>query len=405
MTAAGAGQGATPAATPPKALFPATVAVLLASTAAYFIGSAAAPTLAREWGLDASTTAALSWSAHAGFIAGTLLVAATNVADRVAPQRLVAALLVAAAGANVAFVFVEGDTTLALALRFAAGALAGPVYPVGMKLLASWYPRIGLQLGLLLAAYNVGASGAFLLRAVPDLAWEAGFVVTAVLALAAAVAALALSPGPLLPRASPFDVEAVPKAFRVPAFRRSALGYFGHMWELFPLWAAWPFWLAASGLPYAGALAAAGIAAGGVGCVVGGFWSRSVGEARVARVALAASALCCLASPFLFGAHPALLVPFVLVWGAAAVADSPMFSALSARAAPRDYVGTALTVQNSIGFAVAIAGTAVLVPLAEAVGWRWALLALAAGPVSGLVAVASGTPTSPTAHQRHEPPS
>lgn len=369
----------------PRALFPATVCVLLASTAAYFMGSAAAPTLAREWALDAAATAALSWSAHAGFIAGTLLVAATNVADRVAPQRLVAGLLVGSAAANGVFVLVDGDVGTALALRFLAGALAGPVYPLGMKILATWYPRVGLHLGLLLAAYCVGAALAFLLRAVPDLPWGSAFLATSVVAVVAAIAALSLGPGPLLPTSSPFDVGAVPKAFRVAGFRRSALGYFGHMWELFPLWAAFPFWLVAAGV--SGAVTVGALLAGAVGCAVAGVVSRRRGEASVARVALAVSAACCLASPLVFGAPPLLVVAFALVWGAAAVADSPMFSALSAATAPRAYVGTALTVQNSIGFAIAIAGTAVLVPLADAVGWRWAMLALAPGPLLGIVAM------------------
>ncbi|HLF05965.1 MAG TPA: MFS transporter, partial [Thermoplasmata archaeon] len=129
----------------PAHLLPLTVFILFSSTAVYFAGTAVAPALVVEWALDLNAAAALTWAVQAGFIVGTLATAALNLPDRFAPQKLIAALLVLAAAANLAFTLTSGNITAAILLRFAAGALAGPVYPIGMRVLATWYPRLGFE--------------------------------------------------------------------------------------------------------------------------------------------------------------------------------------------------------------------------------------------------------------------
>lgn len=374
----------------PRRVLPVTILVVASGTAVYFAGTAAAPALVDEWSIGPSAAAALTWAVQAGFIAGTLTTAALNLPDRVRPDRLVAALLVLSAVANAAFTLLDGNVPAAVALRFLAGALAGPVYPIGMKLLATWYESLGRGLGLLIGFYTAGAGLAFFLRAA-QLDWRMSLAGASAFALVGAVVALALlQPGPRLPLSSPLDAGAAARAFRVPEFRRSALAYFGHMWELFAFWATLPFWLASTGLPATSVLALTGgvFLAGGLGCVLAGEWSRRVGEARAARAALATSGLLCLASPWLHEAPLPVLAPLVLVWGAAVIADSGMFSAVSARAAPRAYVGTALTAQNMIGFLITIPSIALLPLLADATGsWRLVFLALAPGPLLALLPV------------------
>ncbi|HLF05568.1 MAG TPA: MFS transporter, partial [Thermoplasmata archaeon] len=151
-----------------------------------------------------------------------------------------------------------------------------------------------------------------------------------------------------------------------------------------------PFWLAASGVSAGAAMTLAGMVfvAGALGCVLAGGWSRRVGEARAARAALAISGICCALSPWLFAAPVWLLAPFIVLWGGAAVADSGMFSSISARAAPRDYVGTALTTQNSIGFAITIVSISLLPVFAGWTGsWQFAMLLLAPGPLLALIPI------------------
>ncbi len=371
----------------PARVLPTTVLVLLTGTAVYFAGSATAPAIVDAWGLGPQGGAALTWSVQAGFIVGTVTVAVTGLADRFRAQRSITALLVLAAVANAGLVLVEGSLISGIGLRFAVGLLAGPVYPLGMRLLATWYDHLGWELGVLLGAYTLGAGTGAVLRAFA-LPWEEAILgASAIAVVGALLAATLLREGPLLPPpAKGLDLSVVPRSFEVPAFRASSLAYFGHMWELFALWGLLPFWLAEAGLgPSTVILLLAGVfVAGAIGCVLTGAASRRWGSATSARVALVTSGLIALASPFLFDAPFWLTAPVVLVWGAAVVADSPMFSAISARAAPRDAVGSALTVQNSIGFAITIVSIALVPEVAGWLGWRWALVILAPGPLLAL---------------------
>lgn len=371
----------------PRAVLPLTVAALTTGAAVFFAGSAVAPALSLQWNLSPSEGAALSWSVQLGFLVGTLVSVGLNLPDRFPPARLIAGLLALAAASN-AMLVVADSVPLAIASRVLTGALAGPVYPIGMKLLATWFPRLGWQMGLLLAFNTLGFGGAFFLRAL-RLPIDATLIAASGFALAGAiVAGLGLREGALLPARSRFDPRAAVDAFRVPEYRRSALGYFGHMWELFAFWALLPFWLLASGLsPAMAAMLAGGVfVSGALGCLAVGAWSLRVGESRAAFAMLAASGAACLASPWLFDAPLPVLAPVVLLWGAAVISDSAMYSAISARSAPRAYVGTALTAQNTIGFGITIVSIALVPLVVEAAGsWRWGLLVLAPGPLLGLI--------------------
>ena len=370
---------------PPRPLLPVVALSQLLILSLWFSGTAVAPDLRAAWSLSEGEAAALTWSVQLGFVAGTLLVTGLSLADRVPPPRLILVSALAGAVANALFVLQPGGAWGAALLRFLTGAALAGVYPVAMKLLASWYERPGLSLGVMVGALALGSGSPHLVRAF-DLPWQAVVLASSALALAGGVLVAAFTrPGPLLPARSPFDPRAFARAFRVPAFRRSALGYFGHMWELYAFWGLLPLFLAARGMGTAEAAAVtfAAFAASAAGSALGGLLSRRVGEARVASVSLAVSGAACLLSPLAFGAPLWVLVPFLLAWGAAALADSAQFSALSARAAPRAYVGTALAVQNAVGFAVTSASLALVPLVAGWAGWRWAFLLLAPGALLG----------------------
>ena len=161
------------------------------------------------------------------------------------------------------------------------------------------------------------------------------------------------------------------------------------MWELYALWALVAFYLrdrfaartrVVRAIPL---IAFATVAAGALGCVVGGWVSRRVGERRVALVSLVVSGALCALSGFAHALPPAALFAYLLVWGVFVVSDSPQFSALAARYCPPEYTATALTIQNGIGFAVTVVSIQLLPWVAQRVGWRWAFVALAAGPLLG----------------------
>jgi len=84
-------------------------------------------------------------------------------------------------------------------------------------------------------------------------------------------------------------------------------------------------------------------------CPWGGI-SKKTGSKPVAFYQLLASGICCVLSPFIFAAPLELFLVFFLFWGVVVAGDSLQFSALVAMSAPKEYVGSALTMVTSIGF-------------------------------------------------------
>ena len=365
------------------------VAVLLAS-APWFSGTAVAPRLSAEWRLDAHGAAALTSAVQLGFVAGTFLYAALNLADIFNARRVFFLSAIAAGLANLAFAWLSNGLRTGLALRFATGLFLAGVYPVGMRIVASWSRTgLGWRLGLLVGALTLGTASPFLIRAIgTGLDWRS---IASVASLSAAVGAaipMMMHDGPHLQKRARFDAAMLFRVFRMPPFRRAAFSYFGHMWELYAFWSLLPAYLSARAIGTAWqsavpALVFATIGMGAVGCVAGGWISRAVGERRVAVVSLVSSAMMCALSGFAYELPVVVLVAYVSLWGIVVVSDSPQFSALSARACPPEYTATALTVQNGIGFAITIASIQVLPIAAEVIGWRWVFVCLAPGPALG----------------------
>ena len=133
------------------------------------------------------------------------------------------------------------------------------------------------------------------------------------------------------PRA-PFDPHQARRVFRNRGVRLASLGYFGHMWELYAMW-AWFLVFATASFEArgeeAGARAAyatfAVIAAGGVGCWVGGLLGDRWGRTATTAAMMTVSGLCALGIGFLFSAPFPLLLALALVWGFAVVGDSAQF--------------------------------------------------------------------------------
>jgi len=348
--------------------------------------------LQRQWALPEGALGYVTSSVQLGFIAGTLGFAFFTVSDRLSPRLVFFCCSILGALANAAAIVAESYAVL-LALRFATGFFLAGVYPVGMRIAAGWCrDGLGAALGFLVGALVLGTAFPHLLKGLGyALPWDGVMLAVSCLAALGGLAMLALVPDAApAARAPRFDPRALATIFRVRAFRASAFGYFGHMWELYAFWAFVPMILAAQA-PDRGLNVSlwsfAVIAAGTLGCAAGGLTSLRVGSARVAFAQLGASGLCCAVSPLLFFAPTPLFLAFLLFWGVVVVGDSPQFSALNAQSAPRELVGSALTIANCIGFAITIASIQLLNAASSVIGPQWLYLILLPGPLFGLFAL------------------
>ena len=362
----------------------------------WFSANAVAPGLAMAFSLSSTQTAWLTMAVQAGFVVGTLVTAVSNVADLVNPRVLMGVGCVAGAAANAAALWVASPSAL-IVTRALTGASLAWVYPPAMKIAAGWFrARRGFALGGLVGALTLGKAMPYLVTAIGGGTWRTPIVLTSLLSVAGGVVAIAIvRDGPLVAPTSRFDPRAIGRVFSVRDVRLVTLGYLGHMWELYAMW-AWVAAFAAASLAASGvsdaaraaaAVAFVAIGSGALGCVMAGRMADALGKARVARAAMVASGLCCLATSAAYGRHPAWLVLLVAVWGFAIVADSAQFSALVSERAPADAIGTALMLQTSLGFLLTMASIDLLPRAASLVGWQWAAWILAVGPLAGIVAM------------------
>jgi len=332
---------------------------------------------------------------QAGFIAGTLTLAVTGLADRFGASHIFAIASVLGALVNGAFILVAAHTPFDLLLRFATGLCLAGIYPLGMKMVIAWTPKhAGAALAWLVGMLTLGTALPHLMRGVTlGMPWQWPLFGASALALVGGALVYLLGEGPHLPKsAGPVPLRRGLVALRWPNFRAAVGGYVGHMWELYAFWVLVPL-LVGRELSRLGwsdgfvpVLSFAVIAAGALGCIGGGLFSRSRGSEWVARNALATSGLICLAYPWLSGLAPVVLLVLLVMWGVAVVADSPQFSALAAARAPAEFVGSSLAVMNAIGFGVTLPAIWLTSWLWEHQG-LWVVCWLLPGPVLGLIAL------------------
>jgi MFS family permease len=361
----------------------------------WFAASAVSAQYRMLWDLSASQAAWLTTIVQLGFVIGTATLAMLNVVDIVPSKRLFAIGALTGAIANAALLTAPGFRT-ALVCRMLTGVALAAVYPPAMKMISTWFrARRGLAVGGIVGALTVGKATPYLVHAIPG----AGIrPVVLAASIAALVAALLVTfgyrdgPYPFPPR--PFSWRLVADILREPRFRLATGGYLGHMWELYAAWTWLPVFISASitaqgdhsaaASSIASAVSFAALAIGGVGCVWGGLVADRRGREWLVTVAMTVSGACALLIGLTFGMTLWIVVPIALVWGFFVIADSAQFSVLVTEGVPPHAVGTALTVQTSLGFLLTMVTIQGIPHMAQLLSWRWAFTVLTLGPAAGI---------------------
>ncbi len=380
-----------------KLILPVIVISQFCCTSLWFAGNGVMGDLVSTFDLNDSALGHLTSTLQLGFISGTLIFALFTIADRFSPSKvfLISALLGAMFNAGVTW---EGNSlTTLLTFRFFTGFFLAGIYPVGMKIAADYYQKgLGKSLGFLVGALVIGTAFPHLLKGIIDsFGWRYVLFTTSTLAVLGGLLIAIMAPdGPYRIPGQQLDLSAFFSVFRKKDFRSAAFGYFGHMWELYAFWAFVPVMLktyndlhseTTFNIPVLSFLI---IGIGGPACVIGGYLSLKAGTKRTAFIALLLSCGCCLISPFIFAIEfEILFVVFLLFWGMVVIADSPLFSTLVAHNVSAEIKGTALTIVNSIGFAITIVSIQLINALMELTDSNNIYTVLALGPVLGLIAL------------------
>ena len=369
--------------------------VQVLALAVWFSATAISPALRVEWDLSATAAVWLTASVQLGFAAGAVTSSVLNLPDRFPPHRLLAVCAVGAAASTGLLALAGNGLGTAVPLRALTGMFLAGVYPVGMKLMASWSEPVdrGRAFGVLIGCLTLGSALPHLISGLGDLPWRDVMEAAALVTLTGALVALVwIRPGPLLQRSHRPEARYAFAVFGQRAPRLANLGYFGHMWELYAWWTWLPAYLSAARAESSSTtvslvtFASIGLA-GVVGSLVGGWAADRFGRAPAAMGALLTSGLCCVLSPLAYAASYPVLLAFLALWGAAVIADSGVFSTALSETADQRYVGTALTVQTAVGFSLTVVTIQLVPVLADVTGWQFAFLILAPGPALGALAM------------------
>jgi MFS family permease len=363
----------------------------------WFTTAAVLPDMVREAAISTAQQAFLSSAVQAGFVVGALLIAVSGIADRMDPRHLFALSAIGAALANGILLIASIGGSLAITARFVSGCLLAGVYPVGMKIAVGWTTRDrGLLVGSLIGALTLGKSAPFLWALLGGTDWRLTVAATSGTAALAGLLVLGAGLGPYHARSPSLDPSAIRLAWTNWRIRRAYIGYLGHMWELFAMW-AWVGVAAATSfeismdrgqaVSLAKLTAFLSISLGAVACVLAGRFADLIGKAEVTIAAMTISGSAALLTAATYGNSPWLTFLLIVVWGIAVIPDSAQFSAIVADNAPPQHVGSLLTFQTALGFGLTIA-TVQLTPIAaQYFGWPLVLASLALGPFVGTIAM------------------
>ncbi|WP_378184266.1 MFS transporter [Aquimarina sp. SS2-1] len=361
-------------------------------TSLWFAGNAVIDDFAAQFNAGFNILGYLLSAVQFGFIVGTLTFALLTLVDRFPPSKIFMISALLGALCNIALLIPNITVLNVLTARFGTGFFLAGIYPVGMKIASDYYKDgLGKALGYLVGALVLGTALPHLLK---ELSWNSDYTSviqsTSILACIGGVLIYLFVPnGPYRKPVAKLQFGVITELFGIMSFRKAALGYFGHMWELYAFWGFVPVLLKTYveqhrvGLPIS-FWSFIVIAVGFFSCILGGYISLKTGSRKVARYSLTMSGLFCITSPLLFLLPSGIFISLLCIWGIFVISDSPQFSTLVAAAAPPEFRGTGLTIVNCIGFAITIISIQLLSYLVTKIDATYLFVFLAIGPILGL---------------------
>jgi len=360
----------------------------------WFISAAVLPDMLREFSISAGRQAALNSAVPAGFVVGALMSALLGLSDRFDPRGLFFICACIASVSGFGLLVLEPGGNASILMRFLTGAMLAGVYPVGMKIAVGWGREDrGLLVGLLVGALTFGSASPHLVAWLGEAEWRLTIKIVSSATLLSAILILFAGLGPFHAKSPAFEMSSITKAWTNKRVRYAYLGYFGHMWELYAMWA----WIGvatyasysltmteAEAISFSKLTAFLAIGLGGLACFLGGYWADRIGKARITIIAMTFSFLGAIITAFTFGGAPWITFLAVIIWGIAIIPDSPQFSALVADGAPPEIAGSLMTFQTAIGFALTIF-TVQITPYAVSwTSWPIVMMIMALGPLFGI---------------------
>ena len=366
-------------------------------TSLWFAGNSVINDLIIHFDLPQDALAHLTSAVQFGFVIGTLIFALFTISDRFSPSKVFFVCALLGALFNLGAVLPFNNLSTLLLFRFLTGFLLAGIYPVGMKIAADYYDKgLGKSLGFLLGALVMGIAFPHFIKGFTNgLDWKLVSFVTSGIAILGGTSVFLFVPnGPFRTQSQKIHLSAFFKIFDNSKFRAAAFGYFGHMWELYTFWAFLPsiILLYLQNHPENNLNVSIAsfiiIACGSIACMLIGILSLKLNIKKLAIVTLAASCVCCLVSPFFINSSSLIFfLIFLGFWAMVVIADSPMFATLVAQNAPLTQKGTALTIVNSIGFAITIISIQFINWIEDLVSPQMIYMFLAIGPILGLIAL------------------
>ena len=351
------------------------------------------PQITEVWGLATHDVGLLTNSVQFGFILGTLSFVLLGFSDKYDPSKIIFACCLIGAFTNSLIILELKNFQIILFTRIVVGFSLAGIYPIGMKLIITWSKTsTSTNLSLLVGMLTLGTALPHLIRMLGvSFDWKVTILSTSILSSLGGILILILGSGPYL-KTSAYKNLPLLKNLRALIYKKdyisSAFGYFGHMWELYAFWACVPLLLLNilnnPSIEQIAGFSFLIIGIGCIGCFLSGVMSEKYGSPLIAALSLLISGLVCLLYPILPSDLVSIKLTFLILWGFFVISDSPLYSSISAQAAPKDLVGTALVTQNCIGFSISIISIFISTYLFPIIGERIAWILLP-GPVIGLI--------------------